>query len=252
MLEVSAGKIDSVLGIEYRSQDATRRLGVTPSLICRYTCGRPVGISARLIHGGVSLSAAVTNGDNFQSTIEQDPSLSSNTYPMASGHLQYTLPIGRQGLEIGASGEYGPQDAQTVSSTRVHQWHVGFDARLRDLGGFDVTAEYIQGRQRGLTSDKVPCDAAPCLSYKAAYVMVDRRVEGWLIPYLRVDWRSAEHVNGVEFVYESHVARATIGAHFEMTHRIVGKIEYTHVQELGDTPEIPDDVLTSSVVISTD
>ena len=43
-LELQAGKIDSVLGIEYRAQDAPRRLGVTPSLICRYTCGRPLGV----------------------------------------------------------------------------------------------------------------------------------------------------------------------------------------------------------------
>ena len=37
-----------------------------------------------------------------------------------------------------------------------------------------------------------------------------------------------------------------------MTHRIVAKIEYTAVRELGNTPEIPDDVITSSVVVSTD
>jgi hypothetical protein len=36
-----------------------------------------------------------------------------------------------------------------------------------------------------------------------------------------------------------------------MTHRIIGKIEYTFVRELGSTPEFPDDVLTSSVVVIT-
>src|SRR6185369_15602016 len=58
-LELRAGKIDSVLGVEYRSQDANKRLGVTPSLICRYTCGRPFGIEARLVRGPLSLSGAI-------------------------------------------------------------------------------------------------------------------------------------------------------------------------------------------------
>ena len=40
-LSIYAGKFDSVLGVEYRSQEAPDRLSVTPSLLCRYTCGHP-------------------------------------------------------------------------------------------------------------------------------------------------------------------------------------------------------------------
>jgi hypothetical protein len=36
---IFAGKIESVLGIEYRDRKADRRFGITPSLIARYTTG---------------------------------------------------------------------------------------------------------------------------------------------------------------------------------------------------------------------
>ena len=248
-LVLSAGKIDSVLGVEYRSQDAPRRLGVTPSLLCRYTCGRQLGVEARWIHGRLSTSGAITNGDLFQDRFEAHPTLKANSWPTASAHVQWMLPVG-QGLELGVSGAYGVQEAQASSSLR--QWHYGLDAHLRDLAGFDATAEFAQGRQPGADLDDVRCGAAPCLTYKAGYLLVDRRMTTWVIPYVRLDWRSAVHTNGVEFVYESHTLRATVGAHFEVTSRIVGKIEYTYNRELGATPEFPDDVLTTSLVVATD
>jgi hypothetical protein len=134
------------------------------------------------------------------------------------------------------------------------QWHYGFDARLVNLSRFDVTAEFVQGHQPGksLPMSTTPCDAAPCLRYKAAYILVDRRVNAWFLPYIRVDWREATHQNGVQFVYEARVARATIGARFSVTSRILGKIEYTFVRELAGVPQFPDDVLTTSIVVATD
>jgi hypothetical protein len=59
------------------------------------------------------------------------------------------------------------------------------------------------------------------------------------------------HESGVNFVYESHVVRATLGAHFALTNRILAKVEYTFVHEL-DIPDFPDDVVTSSIVVATD
>ena len=50
----------------------------------------------------------------------------------------------------------------------------------------------------------------------------------------------------------SHVARATFGARFALTSRILGKIEYTYNRELGGIPQFPDDILTSSGVVATD
>ncbi len=249
-LVIQAGKIDSVLGVEYRSQDAPRRLGVAPSLICRYTCGRPIGIEARLVRGALSTSASITNGDNFDERFEPETTLHANTVPTAAGHVQWTLPIG-QGLEVGVSGAVGPQTNQ--SDLGVVQWHVGLDAKLTDLDRFDVTAELVEGHQPGKTlSPMAPCDLSPCLHYKGAYLLIDRRVNPHFVPYVRFDWRDAVHESGVQFVYESHVARATFGAHFEVTSRILAKIEYTYNRELDNIPQFPDDVLTSSLVVATD
>ncbi|HEX5058720.1 MAG TPA: hypothetical protein VFV99_05130 [Kofleriaceae bacterium] len=248
-LEFELGKVQSVLGVEYRYQDATRRKGITPSLICRYTCGRPLGLRGQLNEGRLSVSASLTNGNNFQQLFEHDLELKSNSLPTASGHVQWTLPVG-QGLEVGVSGAIGPQDGQDDSSVR--QWHFGFDARVLDLENFDITAEYVQGKQPGKTESMTECDAAPCLRYKGGYLMVDRYVTQKFIPYVRLDVRSAVHIHGADFVYESHTFRTTMGAQFEITAKIFGKVEYTYNRELGRIPQFPDDVLTTSLVLKTD
>jgi hypothetical protein len=248
-LRISAGKIDSVLGIEYRAQDAPVRLGVTPSLICRYTCGRPLGVRAQYVEGKVSASATITNGNNFERLFEHDTQLKANAAPTGTAHVQYLLPVG-QGLELGVSGALGPQDNQP--EVGIMQWHIGFDLKLTDLRGFDASAEYVQGKQEGRTESMTECDAAPCLTYKGAYLLVDRRIKPWFVPYARIDWRDAVHTQGTDFVYESHTLRGTVGAHFEMTSRIVAKIEYTWNHELGNIPQFANDILTSSLVVATD
>jgi hypothetical protein len=96
------------------------------------------------------------------------------------------------------------------------------------------------------------CDLAPCLTYKGAYLLVDHRIRPWVTPYVRLDWRDAVHTRGAEFVYESHTLRGTIGSHFEVTSRIIGKIEYTLNRELGNIPQFANDILTTSIVVATD
>jgi len=248
-LRIQAGKVDSVLGIEYRSQDAPRRLGVTPSLIGRYTSGRQLGLEARLVNGAISASAALVNGDFFDRRFEPMTSLHANALPTGAAHLQYTLPVGT-GLELGVSGAVGPQTNQP--DLDILQWHIGFDLRLTDFHQFDIQAEYVQGLLQGKTVSVTPCDAAPCLDYKGAYMLVDRRVSPHFTPYFRIDWRDAVHENGATFVYESHVLRQTIGARFSLTSRVLWKLEYTFNEELDNIPQFPDDVITTSVVVATD
>jgi hypothetical protein len=67
-----------------------------------------------------------------------------------------------------------------------------------------------------------------------------------------MDWRDARHQNGIDFVYESHTLRATVGVHAEVTSRIIGKLEYTWNRELGNIPQFADDIITSSIVVATD
>ena len=63
-LSLTVGKFDSVLGYEYRVQESPDRITVTPSLICRYTCGRPLGLKARVrfFDERLSLNVALTDG----------------------------------------------------------------------------------------------------------------------------------------------------------------------------------------------
>jgi len=257
-LLISAGKIDSVLGVEYRNQDAPKRTTVTPSLICRYTCGRQFGIRAHLVETNWSASASLTDGDFYDERFEPDDQLKANRAPTVAGHLQWKFPVG-QSLWVGASTMAGPQDGQ--SRLAIHEWHYGFDAKLNDLAGWNAAAELVQGKQQGSTSgdpaqdtmlgvDRPRCDLAPCLTYKGAYLLVDRKVNDWFKPYVRIDWRDAVHRNGAQFVYESHTVRSTVGLHFG-TGRVIGKVEYTWNRELG-VPQFPHDVITSSLVVSTD
>lgn len=256
---LQAGKIDSVLGVEYRSQDAPKRTEVTPSLICRYTCGRPLGVEARLVELPFSASAAITNGDNFEERFEPDDQLKASKLPTVAGHVQWMLPVG-QGLEVGVSGAFGPQDGQ--SNLRVHQWHYGLDAKLVDLAGWQASAEYVQGKQQGSTTgdpdrdrmlgiERPRCDVAFCLHYKGAYLLVERRIAAKLTPYVRLDWRDAVHRSGSTFVYESHTVRATVGANIALSRSVKAKMEYIVNHELG-IPAFPHDVIAASVVMSSE
>lgn len=262
-LRIAVGKVDSVLGVEYRNQDATNRTTVTPSLICRYTCGRPYGVTARLIDGGLSASAALVDGDFFSDLFEPHLSIKANNLPTTAAHVQWTLKVGASGtLELGASAALGPQDNQP--DLHILQWHYGFDLALRQAAGLNVIAEFVQGKQpgRNLAHDTVadmtydvqypPCDRAECLTYKGAYVLADYRfVDSPMIPYARVDWRDATHQDGNEFVYVANVIRATVGVHASLSAHVAAKLEYTWNHEIG-VPQFADDVLTSSLVVSTE
>lgn len=247
-LSLTAGKFDSIVGYEYRIQESPDRITITPSLICRYVCGRPVGVKARFkfFDNRFSLNLGLTNGSNF---VEQFPfydEADTNYFQTGSGRLAYKFPVGA-GLELGVSGAVGVQDQQPSSD--VLQWHYGVDVHL-DIRGFDVTAEYVQGNAAGKSSTAIDrCDLAPCLSYKGAYGLVAYRATNWIMPYVRVDWREALHESGASFVYISNAVRFTGGFRFEIGTHVIVKAEYTHVREIGRLVEFPDDVAVSSLVV---
>jgi len=244
-----AGKIDSTVGIEYRTQESPDRIGVTPSLIFRYTCGRPLGLKlrARLPEDLVSVAVSVTNGSHFIETFPFHDEIDSNQGKTVAARLAARLPLGDLGgVEVGGSGAYGAQDQQAGS---IKQWHAGADlhAEVRHL---DLRAEYVQGRAPGATDETgVDCSAAPCLKYKGAYGQLALRLSNVFVPYGRVDWRSARHRDGASFVYESQLMRATGGLRLELGTSAILKAEYTWNRELGPLPQIPNDVFTSALVI---
>ena len=250
-IRIYVGKIDSTLGIEYRWQESPDRITVTPSLICRYTCGRPTGVKARgrFLGDLLDVALAVTNGSNVTEQFPFSDEIDTNNFKTLSGRVSTKLPVGA-GLEVGVSGAFGAQDFQFSDS--VYQWHVGGDLHL-EIRGFDLRGEIVSGSADGQDMGTgmllVQCGTAPCLHYKGAYGQVAYRVLNWLMPYARVDWRSAFHRDGDSFVYITDLMRVTGGLRLELGTSIILKAEYTYVRELGNIPQFPDDVFTSSLVV---
>jgi hypothetical protein len=247
-LTFSAGKFDPVLGVEYRTQEAPQRLTVTPSLLCRYTCGRPLGLKARgeLLRGALTLNVALTNGSSMLETFGFHTETDTHLMKTLSARTAWRLPVG-SGLEVGASGAAGAQDAQPANN--VLHWHYGLDVH-GDWRDVVLAAEFVRGRAEGQTEPGGPaCNLAPCIDYRGAYVQVGYRWVNWLEPYVRADWRRALHRAGASFVYISDLARATVGARLELDPAVVLKAEYVWNQELGRIPSFPNDVLVSSLVV---
>ncbi|MCE9574375.1 MAG: porin [Deltaproteobacteria bacterium] len=250
-LALQAGKFDSVVGYEYRVQEAPDRTTVTPSLLCRYVCGHPTGVKARaqFLDKALIVNTAITTGSNFTESFGFADETDANQRPTGSIRVSYQLRGAGHEVELGLSGAYGPQDQQPDADVR--QWHTGIDLHgaVKDL---EFAAEAVWGAARGKTDtgpDARTCDLAPCLHYKAAYGLVAWRASNTFIPYARVDWRDALHQAGASFVYVSKLARATVGLRAELGEAVIVKAEYTLNRELGAAPQFPDDIFTSSLVV---
>lgn len=246
---IDVGKVDSVFGREYRTQESPSRIEVTPSLLCRYTCGRPVGLKTRMrfFQRKLSVAASVTNGSSYQEAFAFYNEVDRNQFKTITGRVAYEIPIGA-GLEFGASGQYGAQDLQ--SDDLVSQWQYGFDAHL-DVRGLEVTAEFLDGRANGkgrVAPGLARCSIAPCLRVQAAYGTVGYRVLNWLMPFVRVDWREALHESGTDFVYAAQLVRLSPGVRFDVASHLVFKAQYTANLEIGRIPSFPNDIVSTSFV----
>ena len=247
-LDVFAGKIDSVFGREYREQEAPVRTTVTPSLLCRYTCGRPVGLASRwkfLNSRALSANVSVTNGSTVQEIFGFSNEIDTNAFKTVTSRVAYEFPVGA-GLEIGASGELGAQDLQP-SEGQLH-WQYGADLRLV-IRGLELTAEFVQVRIQGKTArGRQRCGEAPCLQAMGAYGLLGYHITRWMMPYVRTDWRDALHEGGASFVYIAKLVRVTSGLRFDVDPHVAIKAEYTFNGALGRIPQFHNDVFTSSLV----
>jgi hypothetical protein len=254
-----AGKIDSLLGVEYRAQEAADRLTVTPSLICRYTCGRPVGLKvhARLLEEALELSLALTNGSSQVEFFPFSNELDFNLGKTLSGRVLVRLPVA-DGLELSVSGSFGTQDRQRDDT--VLQGHVG-GAAVFSWGDLRVTGEFVTGRANGvpgLTGTQcgfgelpavVVASETPCLEYRGAYGLVSYRFLGKVRPYLRVDWRQARMRKAQDYAYDSNGLRITPGVRVDLGPNLVLKAEYSFNRELPPFTDFHDDVFTSSLLV---
>jgi len=252
-LSLFVGKFDPVLGIEYRSQQASDRTTVTPSLICRYTCGRPTGLKARARFFGEKLviALAATNGSSVTEYFPfSNSEVDYNNFKTMSGRISSKIPVGA-GWEIGISGSIGAQDLQT--NDKVLHWHVGADMKLV-IRYFEFMAEYVRGKANGqtdLAAGSQQCGISPCLTYQGAYGLVSYAVFNWLTPYFRADWREALHIAGGTgaFVYVTRMVRFTAGLKFDIGQYVTVKGEFTKAIEVGNMPQVQNDVATSSFIV---
>jgi hypothetical protein len=244
------GKMDSVLGIEYRDRKSNQRFGVTPSLLARYTTGTALGLKMRaklLPNEMLVLAAAVTNGSNSTEQFHFFNEVDTNAGKTASGRLSLRLPLPFD-LEIGASGSYGAQDRARNNDGMMKLYGVDL---LAHAGPVDLKAQWLKGKSPGNTADDVYGLTLNGGAYGEADVMITPSI-GLLA---RGEFRDAfvwlgdaKAPEGANRAYVTKVWRATGGLRFVFTERIVLKAEYLHNGEYGGLPQIKDDVFTSSLV----
>ncbi len=255
-LSLFVGKMDPVIGIEYRERKADRRFGITPSLIARYTTGTPLGLKARLKLGPgerVVLAGALTNGSSVIEPFHFYDELDSNAAKTASGRLSASPALPFE-LELGVSSAYGAQDRALDS--RGALWFVGADVRAR-VGAWQLKAEWLRGRGEGESGWR---HAEPHRPYglrlhDGGYVTVEGTLTPTLGLLVRGELRDAEvwlgdptAASGADRLYVTRSWRATLGVRAALTDRLIVKAEYLRNGEYGRVPSIPNDVFTSSLV----
>jgi hypothetical protein len=253
------GKFDSVLGIEYRQRKANQRFGITPSLIARYTTGTPIGIKVRSKIGPddlLTVAGAVTNGSSVIEPFHFYDETDSNAGKTLSGRVAIAPLRSSVRLELGASGLYGAQDRALDSRHPI--WFAGADLQLswRTLA---LAAEFLRGSADGEIGPPVN------LAHRVyglrlnngGYLTLQAMLSRYLGVLVRGELRDAfvwlgdpTQLGGADRLYVTKSWRLTGGLRVVVSERMVGKIEYLHNGEYGGVPSIPNDVFTTSVVMS--
>jgi hypothetical protein len=242
---IFVGKIDSVLGIEYRERKSDTRFGVTPSLIARYTTGPALGLKVRSKFGDddlLTVAVALTNGSNTAEQFFFYDETDRNAGKTVSGRLAIHPPLPFF-LELGGSGSYGAQDR--VTNTEHPMWFVGPDLTAR-IARVDLQAQWLKG---GAAGD--PAQNAYSLAlHGGGYVEMHGMLTSWLGLLGRLGYRSADITLPPQRAYVSRNWRGTVGARFVFATWAVLKAEYLHNAEYDGVRTIPDDVFTTSLVLS--
>ena len=246
---IFVGKMDSVIGLEYRSRKSNQRFGITPSLIARYTTGTPLGVKFRSKLGDgdwLIVAGAITNGS---STIEQFhfyDEIDSNAGKTVSGRVAIA-PV--RAVELGVSGEYGAQDHALDSADPL--WFVDADLQVH-LGTLELKAEWIKGHGTGETLAVYdPAHRPYGLDLKlGGYVEADWMVTPRFGVLARAGIRDARVWLGTERLYITKEWRATGGLRYVANEHVVVKAEFLHNAEYGGIPQIRDDVFTTSLVLA--
>jgi hypothetical protein len=260
---IFVGKFNSVIGIEYQVRKSNQRFGITPSLIARYTTGTPIGIKVRSKLGPrdmLVLAGAVTNGSSVIEPFHFYDETDSNAGKTASGRFAIALPLPFR-FELGVSGMYGAQDRALDSRHPI--WFQGADLQLL-TPRFQLTAEVLRGHSAGeLGAVAVGAKRVYGLDLRGGGYVQATAMLTWMFGLLvRAEFRDAlvwlgdpmlqatDPTTTADRIYVTKSWRVTAGLRAVITDRLVVKLEYLHNGEYGGVPSIPNDVFTSSVVMS--
>ncbi|XXF80044.1 hypothetical protein P2318_09930 [Myxococcaceae bacterium GXIMD 01537] len=242
---VFVGKFDSVVGIEYRERKASQRFGITPSLLARYTSGTPIGLKVRtkLMDEHIVVAAAITNGtsstEQFHFYTETDTNWGKTLSGRVSGKF---TPVAGE-LEVGVSGEYGPQ-GHALGNNGI-MYLVGVDGiyRWKDLL---LKAQFLRGFSPGNAVDR----AYGLKLHRSGYLEANYMFTPTFGALGRAEFRDAFVDLTDERAYLTKSWRATVGGRAALTENIVVKAEYLFNGEYGGIPDIRNNMFTSSLLVT--
>jgi hypothetical protein len=242
---IFVGKVDSVLGNEYKTRKAPDRFGITPSLLARYTTGTAVGVKLRskLADDHVILAAAVTNGSFGTEQFHFFREVDTNDFKTLSGRAALRWPVASGTFEAGVSAQWGVQDGAPNGGGA--EWFVGGDAEL-SLDQIDLKAQWLTGHAPG---DGVSMTYG--LDLKQGGMLEADLIATSLLGVLgRIEFRHADVTEGLDRLYITRNWRATAGIRLVLHPHATLKAEYSHNGEYDGVPSIPDDVVTVSAVLT--
>jgi hypothetical protein len=247
-----AGKTMPVFGIEYKDRKSDQRFGITPSLIQRYTSGPQLGLKFRskLAHEWLIVAGSVTNNSSGTEQFHFQSEIDKNSGKTLNGRVALSIPISTlmhsplgDKLELGGSGEWGPQDWATDNSGDI--WFLGADLQYLS-NNFMLKAQWIRGKAPG-----TPDGTAFSLNlHDSGYVELNLLVLPQLGFLGRAEQRDAFVAQGMTRAYLTKERRYTGGVRFIFNPHVVLKAEYLHNQEYGGIAQIKDDIFTTSLVLA--
>ncbi len=256
-LALAVGKSDSVFGIEYLENEANLRTGITPSLVARYTTGQ--GLGAKLFYrvqlvplwSALSVHVSGTANGTLVETLSPD-SVSNTGRPIWSARVGYELKLPRLEVKLGGSGSYGPRNDQ--HDPNVRQTLYGADLRLF-TGPLELRGEYVHVQQEEGGGDKIngngPQTVVSGFEVTGGYAQAGLGFDLDVGPlkrvtvYGRYDKRHAQF-KGFRAIT---VDRLTAGVRTDLGEQVSFKAEGLLNRELAGAPDVPNDVLTTSLVL---
>jgi hypothetical protein len=124
-------------------------------------------------------------------------------------------------------------------------WFVGPDL-IAHAGPVDVKAQWLAGRAPGSPLE----DVYGLRLHGGGYLELNTMINATVGLLGRVEYRDAEVWLGDERLYLTKSWRATVGGRIVFNEHAMLKAEFLHNGEYGGLPQIRNDLLTSSLVLS--